>query len=94
MKAAILCAVLLMAGCTHADVRNLGNGLHSLSAVSPSGGYSGSHEEAVEQANDFCAKFHQRAVIAGFEDKPDLGPLGEHTSDIMFTCAAPKQLHF
>jgi hypothetical protein len=94
MRAAILFAVLFLAGCTHLDVVDMGSGRHALTAVSPSGGYAGSHEEAVELANDYCGKSRQTAVIEGFDDKPGVGPLGEHTSSVVFTCAAPTQLHF
>jgi len=90
----ILCSMLLLAACAHLDVLDMGNGRHSLTAVSPSGGYAGSHEEAVERANEFCGRSRQGAVIEGFEDKPGVGPLGEHTSSIVFSCAAPKELHF
>ena len=94
MRAAILFGVLLLAGCTHLDVVDMGEGRHALTAVSPSGGYAGSHEEAVELANEYCGKSRQSAVVQGFDDKPGVGPLGEHTSSILFTCAAPKELHF
>jgi hypothetical protein len=94
MKAATLAAVLLLAGCAHVEVRDLGDGRHALTAVSPSGGFAGSHEEAVERANDFCAKPHQRVAIERFEDQPGVGPRGEHTSSLVFTCAPSAALHF
>jgi hypothetical protein len=94
MRAAILLGVLLLSGCTHLDVVDMGDGRHALSAVSPSGGYDGSHEEAVELANQYCGKSRQTAVIEGFDDQPGVGALGEHTSRIVFTCAAPRDLHF
>lgn len=72
------------------DVLDLGQGRHSLNATSPSGGFYGSHEGAVELANEFCGKSHQPAVIDGFYDKSEIGPKGEHTSSIFFRCAAPK----
>ena len=98
MNAAILAAVpvalLAVGGCGHAPVADMGSGQHSLTAVAPTGGYDGSHEEAIEEANDYCGKSRQQAVIDGFYDKPDLGPHGEHTSSIIFKCAAPKTLKF
>lgn len=87
-------AVALMVGCAHVAVRDLGEGQHALTAVAPSGGYAGSHEEAVEEANAFCSQSRRTAVIERFEDSPTLGPLGEHTSTAVFTCAAPAVLHF
>ena len=86
--------VALMLGCAQVAVRDLGEGRHALTAVSSSGGYHGSHEEAIEEANEFCAHSRQRAVIDHFEDSPAIGSQGEHTSDAVFTCAAPPALHF
>ncbi len=94
MKAAILGAVFLLAACAHVQVQDMGNGRHSLTAVSPSGGFAGSHEEAVERANDYCGRSRQRAVIESFDDRPGVGPNGEHTSSLVFTCAPPAALHF
>jgi hypothetical protein len=91
---ALLLGQLLLTACAHVNVQDVGNGRHSLVAVSHSGGYDGSHEEAVELANDYCGRRRQTAVIEGFDDKPGVGPEGEHTSSLLFTCAAPKALHF
>jgi uncharacterized protein YcfJ len=91
----ILAAASLLGGCAHHDVQDMGHGQHSLTAVSEfGGGYAGSHEEAIQQANSFCGKSGQQAVIGGFYDKSGLGPLGEHYSTIIFNCAAPPTLHF
>jgi len=88
---AALAVTLLLAACEHQPaVQDMGSGQHSLTATSSSGGYYGSREDAVEQANDFCGKSGQRAVTAGFFDKAEIGPHGEHTTSIIFTCAAPK----
>jgi hypothetical protein len=94
MKAVLAAIVALLAGCTHAPVQHMSNGQHSLSATAPSGGFDGSREEAIEAANDFCQRSGQQAVIDGFYDKSALGPLGEHTSSIIFRCAPPHTLHF
>ncbi len=93
-RGAAAVAVSLVLACNHLEVRDLGNGHHSLTAVASSGGYAGSHEEAVEEANAFCGHSGQTAVIDRFEDAPALGPLGEHTSSAVFTCAAPAVLDF
>jgi hypothetical protein len=87
-------ALLLVGACEHLKVEEIGGGHYTLTAVSPSGGYNGSHEEAVEQANEYCERSHQTAVIEGFNDKPDLGLAGEHTSVVTFSCGAPQPLHF
>ena len=97
MKAAIAAAVsasFALAGCQHTHVADMGSGEHSLTAVAPSGGYDGSHEEAIEEANDYCHQWRQQAVIDGFYDKAELGAHGEHTSSIIFKCAAPPTLKF
>jgi hypothetical protein len=86
--------VLLLAGCAHLEVQDLGDGRHALTATSPSGGYYGAHEEAVERANEYCRRYRQTGVIERFEDLPALGLQGEHTSRVVFTCAASQALHF
>jgi hypothetical protein len=94
MHVRILAAALLLAGCTHLDVQDAGNGRHVVTGTASSGGYTGSHEEAIDQANEYCDKSHQKAVIESFDDKPSVGPKGEHTSSMVFSCAAPLVLHF
>jgi hypothetical protein len=89
-----LTAVVLLCACGHMRVTDLGDGRHSLTASSPTGGYSGSHEEVLESANDFCRKSHQAVVIDHFDDAPEVGPYGEHTSNLVFKCAAPLVLNF
>lgn len=95
MKATMLAlALLLLGACAHVEVQDMGNGRHSLTATADSGGVPGSREEAVEEANDFCARSGQQAVIDGFYDKSGVSPRGEHTSSVLFRCAAPQALHF
>ena len=94
MRAALLAVAFLVAGCTHLDVQDMGRGRYSLTASAPSGGFYGSREEAVERANEFCGTQRRSAVVDGFYDKSQLGPLGEHSSSILFRCAAPAALHF
>lgn len=94
MRFAVTVAVALMLGCAHVAVRDLGEGRHALTAVASSGGYAGSHEEAVERANEFCGYSRQTAVIERFDDSPAIGSQGEHTSSAVFTCAAPPVLRF
>jgi hypothetical protein len=94
MRALMCLTPIAFGGCAHIDVQDMGSGQHSLTAVSASGGFYGSHEEAVERANDFCRRSGQQAVIDGFFDKSASGPNGEHTSSVIFNCAAPQHLQF
>jgi hypothetical protein len=55
--------VVALGACAHVDVQDMGNGQHSLTTISSSGGFSGSREEAIERANDWCAKSGAQAVI-------------------------------
>jgi hypothetical protein len=95
MREVLVAMLLLLAACApHANVQDMGGGQYSLTATSPSGGYAGAHEEAVEQANDFCSTRRDGAVVNGFYDKSELGTQGEHTSSVIFRCAPHASLHF
>jgi hypothetical protein len=94
MRVVTLATTLLVLGCTHTDVRDAGNGMHSVTGTAAWGGYTGSHEENIEQANDFCSKSDQQAVIESFEDKPGMGPKGQETSTMVFACAARPVLQY
>jgi hypothetical protein len=87
MKTVILASMLLLAGCAHTShVQDNDNGTHSVTATANWGGYTGSREETIAQANDFCGKSGQMAGIEGFADKPGVSPEGEQTSTLTFTC--------
>jgi hypothetical protein len=87
MKTTILASMLVLAGCAHSShVQDSGNGMHSVTASANWGGYTGSREETIAQANDFCAKSGQMAAIESFEDKPGVNPKGEQTSTLTYTC--------
>jgi hypothetical protein len=89
-----LLAALGLGSCTHQGVQDMGGGQHSLTAVSRSGGFSGSHEEAIEQANEWCAKSGLQAIIDGFYDHAAVAPDGAHRSSIIFACGprtTPRQ---
>ena len=89
MKSVILTGMLLVAGCAQTShVQDLGNGMHAVTASANWGGYTGSREETISQANEFCDKSGQTAAIASFEDKPGVSPKGEQTSTLNFRCAA------
>ena len=89
-----LAALLCLAACAHVAVQDMGSGRHALVAVSSSGGYYGSHEEAFELASDYCSKYRQGAVIERFDDQPGVGAQGQHTSRLEFSCVPPRTLHF
>jgi uncharacterized lipoprotein YajG len=94
-KTAILAPVVLMAGCAHTStVQDAGNGMHSITATADLGGYTGSREEAIAQANAYCAKSDRTASIDRFEDHPGVTAKGEQTSTMVFTCVVrpPLQL--
>ena len=61
---------------------------HAVTASANWGGYTGSREETISQANEFCDKSGQTAAIESFEDKPGVSPKGEQTSTLNFRCAA------
>ena len=56
--------------------------------------YTGSREEAIAQANDYCARSDRTASIDHFEDHPGVTAKGEQTSTMVFTCGVrpPLQL--
>lgn len=89
MRMPIVASVLLFCGCAHTShVQDLGNGRHAVTASANWGGYTGSREETIALANDFCAKSHQTVSIEAFEDKPGTTSRGEQTSTLNFTCIA------
>ncbi|MGB6602961.1 MAG: hypothetical protein WA747_15690 [Steroidobacteraceae bacterium] len=99
MQAAVLvplasAALAVVIGCAHTNVQDLGQGRYSLTATAPSGGFDGSREAAVEDANEFCKRQGAAAVTDGFYDKSGVGPHGERTTSILFRCAVPQPLRF
>jgi hypothetical protein len=96
MRLAALAVLTSLCGCAHpaVQVEDMSNGQHSLTATSESGGVEGSREAAVERANAYCDRNGQQPVIASFYDHGPVGAQGQHTSTIIFSCAAPRVLHF
>jgi hypothetical protein len=96
MKVPALAVLAVVCGCAHSPVavQDMGNGQHSLTASSESGGLEGGRESAVERANAYCDRSGQQPVIASFYDHGTVGDQGQHTSTIIFSCAAPRVLHF
>ena len=92
MKIVMLAGMLVLAGCAHSGhVQDLGNGMHAVTASANWGGYTGSREETIALANDFCGS-GQMAAIENFEDKPGVSPKGEQTSTLTFKCMARPTL--
>ena len=86
-------SALLLCGCAHTShVQDLGDGMHAVTASANWGGYTGSREETIAQANDFCGKSDQTVSIESFEDKPGMTAKGEQTSTLNFRCTAPPAL--
>lgn len=85
-----LVAGVLLTACEHQPpVQEMSNGQFSLTATSSSGGYHGSRAVAVQKANTYCERSGRRATTANLDDKTELGPNGEHSTTIIFTCAVP-----
>ncbi|MBV8878207.1 MAG: hypothetical protein JO158_10880 [Gammaproteobacteria bacterium] len=94
MRMRILVSGLLLGGCAHTShVQDLGNGMHAVTASANWGGYTGSREETIALANEFCGKSRQIAAIESFEDKPGVTSKGEQTSTLNFSCTARPVLH-
>ena len=94
MRTPILVSALLLGGCAHTShVQDLGNGMHAVTASANWGGYTGSREETIALANDFCRKSDQTVAIDSFEDKPGVSAKGEQTSTLNFGCTARPVLH-
>jgi hypothetical protein len=91
MRAVTLCGIATLVGCSHVPVQELGDGRYSLTVVTASEGYAGSHEQAVEEADDYCARSRQGVVVESFDDKPASGLEGKHTTSVTFRCAASAQ---
>jgi hypothetical protein len=91
MRTPILVSALLLGGCahtSHSHVQDLDDGMHAVTASANWGGYTGSREETIALANDFCGKSDQTPAIESFEDKPGVSAKGEQTSTLNFRCTA------
>jgi hypothetical protein len=91
MRAVTLCGIVALVGCGHVPVQELGDGRYSLTVVTASEGYAGSHEQAVEEADDYCARSRQSVAVESLDDKPAAGLEGKHATSVIFTCTAPSQ---
>ncbi len=96
MRVPALAPLALLCACAHpaVQVQDMSNGQHSLTATSASGGVEGGREAAVQGANAYCERHGQEPVIASFYDRSGVGAQGQHTSTIIFSCAAPVVRHF
>jgi hypothetical protein len=86
----MLCGILALLGCSHLRVQELGDGRYSLTVATPSAGSAGSHEQAVDEADEYCARSSQSAVVESFDDQP-AGLEGQHATRVIFTCTASSQ---
>jgi hypothetical protein len=87
----MLSGVLAPVACGHVPVQELGDGRYSLTVVAASEGYAGSREQAVEAADDYCARSRQSVVVESFDDKPAAGLEGKHATSVTFRCAGSSQ---
>ena len=94
VRCGLVGALVLIGGCAHPEVKDMADGQHTLTVTADSGGVGGSHEAAIERANQFCDHSGRQPVIASFYDKAEPGSLGEHTSTIIFSSGAPRVLRF
>ncbi|HTL20849.1 MAG TPA: hypothetical protein VL220_09045 [Steroidobacteraceae bacterium] len=81
--------LLLLSACAGQAVEDAGVGRHSLTASS-SHGVLAARDRAEQLANRYCAKSGQRAAVESYEDKTLGGAVGDPTSSVVFTCAAPN----
>jgi len=81
--------LLLLSACASQAVEDAGAGRHSLTASSTHGVLA-ARDRAEQLANRYCAKSGQRAAVESYEDKTLGGAVGDPTSSVVFTCAAPN----
>jgi len=96
MKIMLLSTVVVLAACSHgrSNVRDAGNGMHSITASASWGGYTGSREEAIAEASEFCGRSGQKVSIDSFADQPGAAAGGTQTSTMVFSCAARAALQY
>jgi hypothetical protein len=79
-------ALLLLSACAYVPIQDLADGGHSLTATAKSGGYAVSREQALEDANDYCARSRKRALVQSYDDLPAAGLDAPHSSRLNFAC--------
>jgi len=47
-------------------------------------------DRAVKQANRYCGRSGQQAVVRSFDDQRLAGVIGDPTSSVVFTCGVPN----
>jgi hypothetical protein len=81
--------LLLLSACASHEVSDAGAGRHNVTASSTHGVLA-AREQAVKQANRYCARSGLRAVVESFEDTRLGGVVGDPTSSAVFTCGVPN----
>ncbi len=84
MKIAVIGVAALLTGCAHVEALAIGNGNYSLTATAQLG-FGSSRQEAVDDANEFCAKQHKSAIVTSFSDAGPQAFVGYSTS-VVFRC--------
>jgi hypothetical protein len=81
-----LIALALLAGCAYVPIQDLPDGSHAVIATAKSGGYTVSRDQALEDANDYCARERKRALVESYDDLPAAGLDAPHSSRLNFSC--------
>ena len=85
----LIAGLLMLSACSSQPGVEAGSGRHGVTATSTHGVLA-AREQAVRQANRYCARSGQRAVVESFDDKTLGGVIGDPTSSVVFTCGAPN----
>ena len=85
----LLAALRMLSACSSPPVVEAGPGRHSVTATSTHG-LLAARDQAVWQADRYCGRSGQRAVVEGYDDKTLGGVIGDPTSSVVFTCGAPN----
>jgi hypothetical protein len=76
----------VLGGCAYVPIQDHPDGSHSLIATAKSGGYTVSRDQALEDANDYCARSRKRALVESYDDLPAAGLDAPHSSRLNFSC--------
>jgi hypothetical protein len=80
--------LLALSACASQNVMDVGAGRHSVTATSTKG-LPAARAEAVKQANRYCARNGQRAIVESTENERLAGILSDPSISVVFTCGAP-----
>jgi len=85
----LLICLLILGGCSGQKVVDAGPGRYSVTATSTHGVLA-ARDRAVKQANRYCGRSGQQAVVRSFDDQRLAGVIGDPTSSVVFTCGVPN----